>query len=71
MNFAKLFIDNESLFQLVRTIKQIDKDRNGYVTNQELEDIIVLCHPVLKDTSLLNLFKPFVDPINNMLVDYK
>ena len=71
VNFCKLFIDNDLLTKLVRTIKEIDKDRNGYITNQELEDIVSLCYPSLKETNLVSLFKPFADPINNILVDYK
>ena len=66
-----MFLDSDSLTKLTRTIKEIDKDRNGYITNQELEDIVGLCHPSLKETNLVNLFKPFADPINNILVDYK
>lgn len=45
LEFARLFIDNDSMCKLVRKIKEIDKDRNGNVTNQELEDIVILCHP--------------------------
>lgn len=70
-DFVRLFIDNDSLAKIVRKIKEIDKDRNGNVTNQELEDIVTLCHPQLKETGLIDLFKPFADPINNILVNYK
>jgi len=66
-----MFVDNNLFSRLIKTIKEIDKDRNGYVTNQELDDILVLCLPELNDICLLSLFKPFTDPINNILVDYK
>ena len=30
------------LVKILQTIRTIDKDRNGFVTNQELEDILKL-----------------------------
>jgi len=65
------FTDDIALMKLVKTIKGIDKDRNGYITNQELEDILILCVSELKDANIVFLFKPFADPINKILVDYK
>ena len=56
----------------MRCIKEIDKDNNGYVTNQELEDIMKLCYPEeLGDKDLKRLFKMFESIQNTILIDYK
>jgi Ca2+-binding EF-hand superfamily protein len=42
----------------MRTIKQIDRDNNGYVTSTELDDILKLTFPEeLKGKNLKPLFK--------------
>lgn len=33
------------MVRIVQTIRSIDHDKNGFITNQELEDIIKLCYP--------------------------
>ena len=38
---------NDSLANIMRTIKQIDRDNNGYVTSTELDDILKLNFPRL------------------------
>jgi len=37
-----LFKKNDKLLQVMQTIRTIDSEKNGFVTNQELEDILKL-----------------------------
>ena len=56
----------------MRRIKEIDKERNGYVTSTELDDIIKLSYGVeLQGKSLLSIFKPYASIQNKILIDYK
>ena len=49
---------NIKLASIMRTIKQIDRDNNGYVTSTELDDILKLTFPEeLKGKNLKPLFK--------------
>ena len=42
------------------TIKEIDKDRNGYVTNSELDDIMKMNYPnQLQSRDLIPIIKKF------------
>lgn len=53
-------------------IKDIDRDCNGYVTNQELDDIFKLVFPSqLGDKDLIRLIRPFASIQNTILIDYK
>jgi Ca2+-binding EF-hand superfamily protein len=46
--------------ELQRTIMEIDKDHNGYVTYTELDDILKLYYPdQLEQKDLLPLIKKF------------
>lgn len=56
----------------MRSIKQIDKDGNGYVTNTELDDILKLTFPEELTTKRLKpIFKDFASIQNRILIDYK
>lgn len=51
---------NNKLMLIMKTIKEIDRDNNGYVTNQELDDIFKMHYDTeLKKKDLKTLFKPF------------
>ena len=53
-------------------IREIDKDRNGYVTSNELTDIIKMIYPKdLKAAILEPIFKKFASSANQILIDYK
>jgi Ca2+-binding EF-hand superfamily protein len=44
----------------MKSIKDIDKEHNGYVTSTELDDILKLfCKKDLLDKNLKPLFKPY------------
>ena len=50
----------------------LDPTKNGYVTNQELEDIFKLIYPTtLQGTNLKKVFKKFASIQNKLLIDYK
>jgi len=57
--------------KIYRTIMEIDKDHNGYVTHTELDDILKLNHPTLETRDLLPLLKKFSSVQNRILIDYK
>mmetsp|Transcript_10922 Transcript_10922/g.13796 ORF Transcript_10922/g.13796 Transcript_10922/m.13796 type:complete len:92 (+) Transcript_10922:320-595(+) len=54
----------------MQTIRSIDKDKNGFVTNQELEDIIKLHYTELQKYDLKLLFKKFASQSNRLLINY-
>ena len=56
----------------MKTIGTIDKDKNGYVTASEMDDILKLYYPdQLEPRTILPLIKKFSSIQNRILVDYK
>ena len=56
----------------MNTIKQIDKDHNGYVTRNELDDIIKNNYPKeLEDKNIMQIINKFGSIQNKILIDYK
>ncbi len=56
----------------MKLIKSIDKDKNGYVTVTELEDIIKInFKDQLGDKDILPFIKKFRSIQNKILVDYR
>lgn len=56
----------------MKCIKEIDKDNNGYVTNQELDDIMKMVYPdEFGDKDLKRLFNKFASIQNKILINYK
>lgn len=41
---VKIFVSNNKLVDVMRSIKEIDKEHNGYVTSTELDDILKICY---------------------------
>lgn len=55
-----------------KSIKTIDKDNNGYVTAEELEEIFREWFPVeLDGKSLIRYFRKFCSIQNRVLIHYK
>lgn len=53
-------------------MKDLDPSRNGYVTNQELEDTIKAIYPLkLRNINLKQLFTEYASIQNKLLIDYK
>jgi Ca2+-binding EF-hand superfamily protein len=56
----------------MKSIKDIDKEHNGYVTITELDDILKINYKKeLTDKNLKEIFKPFASIQNRILIDYK
>ena len=63
--------DNK-LVPIMKVIKDIDIDNNGYVTNQELDDIFKMHYERdLGSRELKPVFKKFASIQNRILIDYK
>ncbi|CDW71853.1 ef-hand calcium-binding domain-containing protein 6-like [Stylonychia lemnae] len=70
--FVDVISRNNKLVGIMKNIKEIDKDNNGYVTNQELDDIFKMHYErELGDKDIKKLFKPFASIQNRILIDYK
>ena len=50
---------NNLLPQIVRTIKEIDKTRNGFVTSTELDDIFKVYYPFLENRDIKQVLKQY------------
>lgn len=52
-------------------IKEIDPDRNGYVTQTELDDIMKLKYAELEKRNLIPIISKYCSIQNKILIDYK
>eukprot|EP00347_Sterkiella_histriomuscorum_P012608 403367915 len=69
---ADLIFRNNQLVDIMRAIKDIDKEHNGYVTVTELDDILKISYKAeLADKNLKAMFKPYASIQNKILIDYK
>mmetsp|Transcript_12643 Transcript_12643/g.12451 ORF Transcript_12643/g.12451 Transcript_12643/m.12451 type:complete len:268 (+) Transcript_12643:762-1565(+) len=67
-----VIMKNNKLVSIMKNIKEIDQDNNGYVTNQELDDIFKMHYEKeLKTKDLKTFFKVFASLQNRILIDYK
>ena len=72
VEFILLMLRKNRLADMMRKIKEIDKERNGFVTQTELDDILkILFADELGGRDLTKLIKPFCSIQNKILVDYK
>ena len=70
--FLDIIAGNNKIVSVMKNIKDIDKDSNGYVTNQELDDIFKMHYEKeLSNRDIMTLFKPFASIQNRILIDYK
>jgi len=65
-----LFVKENRMKDIQHIIRSIDRDRNGYVTRNELDDILKEVYPDLRNKDLMRLIKPFCSVSNKILVDY-
>ena len=61
----------QCLSLVFRLISSIDKDRNGYITQTELDDILKECYPALQAFNIRQNYKAFTSSANRVLVDYR
>lgn len=52
-------------------IREIDRQKNGFVTELELDDIIKFVNKELEDCNISDFIKPFCCRENKILIDYK
>ena len=70
--FIQIVAAENKIDSIMNVIREIDKDRNGYVTNNELTDIIKMIYPKeLKAAILTPIIKKFASVANQILIDYK
>ena len=69
---VQIFSRNNKLVEVIRTIKEIDKQHNGFVTTTELDDILKIQYKEeLGDRDLTKIMKKYASIQNRVLVDYK
>ena len=69
---ARLVARKNKLVDIMRNIKEIDREHNGYVTSTELDDILKIAYPEeLDDKNLKLMFRPYASIQNKILIDYK
>ena len=69
---SKLIYKKNQLVHIMRAIKEIDREHNGYVTSTELDDILKIYYKEeLTMKNLKLIFKPFASIQNKILIDYK
>ena len=68
---VRAFAQDNKIIQILQTIKTIDKEKNGFVTNQELEDILKLFYKEqLGRYDLKPVLKQFSSQSNRLLINY-
>ena len=67
-----LFRKKNKILKVMQTIRTIDREKNGFVTNQELEDILKLQYKhALMEYDIKPIFKMFASQQNRLLINYK
>ena len=65
------FAKDNKLIKVMQTIRTIDKDKNGFVTDQELEDILKLHYPDKLDKyNIKPVLQQFACESNRLLLNY-
>ena len=61
----------DRLKEISHAIREIDPDRNGFVTNQELDDILRVNYGAdMNGKHMLDVIKQFASEANALLIDY-
>lgn len=69
--FIRIIVTQDKMQQVMMTIRQIDKDNNGYVTRNELDDILKLyMKESLNHFDLTQILNRFSSIQNQILIDY-
>jgi Ca2+-binding EF-hand superfamily protein len=70
--FVRVFVNESKLREIMLTIKEIDKDHNGYVTRTELDDILKIYYKAeFAARNILPFINKFGSISNKILIDYK
>ena len=71
-DLARLINKDNKLVEIMRRIKEIDKEHNGYVTSTELDDILRISYKKeLEGKNVKAIFRPYSSIQNKILIDYK
>ena len=63
---------NNKITEVMRTIKEIDKQHNGFITTTELDDILKIYYKEeLENRDLKLIMKKYASIQNRVLLDYK
>ena len=69
---VQIIYRNNRLTEILRTIKEIDKQHNGFITTTELDDILKLNYKEeLGNKDLRLVMKKYSSIQNRVLLDYK
>ena len=67
-----IFLKNSKMTEFMRLCREINPDKNNFVTVVELDDILrILYEQELEGKDLTELYEPFCSIQNKILVDYK
>jgi hypothetical protein len=70
--FIQSIYAGKKLREIMLQVKEIDAQRNGYVTSYELDDIIKLQYPKeFRNKDLTSITSKFESIQNKILIDYK
>lgn len=71
-DFIQVLSKNNQLAEIIRIIKEIDKQRNGFVTSTELDDILKIVYKdELYNKDLIPIIRQYASIQNRILIDYK
>ena len=70
--FMQVLHTNNRLREIMLKVREIDPTHNGYVTYQELDDIIKMEYPQqLNNRDIMHIVEKFESMQNKILIDYK
>ena len=69
--FIAVLAQKNIMTQISRIVRSIDRENNGFVTREELDDIFKSFFPELGTRKLISLFDKYSDPIIKVLISYK
>jgi hypothetical protein len=70
--FLQVLHTNNRLREIMLKVREIDPTHNGYVTYQELDDIIKMEYPQqLNNRDIMHIVEKFESMQNKILIDYK
>ena len=69
--FIEIAIAKDRLKECNLAFREIDPDRNGYITNQELDDILRVNYGAeMEGKHMLKVVEQFASEANTILIDY-
>ena len=70
-DLINMMVEEDRAKEINLAISEIDPERNGYVTNQELDDILRMNYTTqMEGKHILDFVKQFASVSNPILIDY-